>query len=968
MKTDARPDRVPRSIASAMLLALSGLAWASPLWVCGPAGAAPGALAAAQPPGARQGRPPDAVAELPLSPAVRKLIDRPFLKASEQRALRLRHGVPEAGDLESPRARAAQAALRGAWRDASLDAPEASPLDRAEAMLERGEPGAALEVLLAAQAAGAEPMRAARLAATAFERAGQWARAAQAAQPALDALLKPPSKPEQGPGSDLTPGEVAEAVRAAAVLLRARGAGAPEGDFEALMAILGQARRRDPMEHRVALAEAELLTDKDSLAQAESALREAIGLNQGCARAWAMVGQMAVGALDITAAEQIADRLDSLSRLDEVEGAAPPPASPLAAELRARAYLRLNDPERAAAALERARPAFPRRTELLAQSAAVTALGYDWPALDAALAQFDTQAALPGAQPGELPPLALLSAGKALAEARQYAKGAQLLAAARARAPHWAQPAIELGLLEMQAGRDEQALDALTAARALDPFNVRADNSLKLLRELLKHVRVEARNPDGTPAGAGGGRFVVRAREGVDAMLAAEMLPVLASIHEQVTGNAPGALAHDPPSATLIDLCANHERFAVRIAGLPQIHTIAASTGPVIAMEAPREGPGHTGTYDWERVIRHEYAHTVGLSRTGNRIPHWFTEAQAVNLELAPRDYRTCQLLARVLLRGRLFDFTKINLAFSRPEKPTDRAQAYAQGHWMLQFMLERFGPDSHLKLMDLYAQGVREEAAFQRVLGVGRDEFLAQFKPWARAQVVSWGLLPPEGQPALSDLIGSPAAEADAGADDPPAGSAPAAPRELTPQRVDELLAQHPQHPDLLELAVQAALRANNGEPTPAMAELLRRYAAARPVDPMPHRHLARLALAQGEEGVGKAIDHLEFLDAREEKLSVYAAQLAELYAQAGQPALARQKAERATRVAPYEARHRELAAALAVQAGDYPEARRHIEFLVALEPDRPIHKQRLEALARREAEKAAPNAQPGRASPAPQ
>lgn len=905
-------------------------------------------------------RPPrESAADLPLSPAVRKLIDRPFLKPSEQREARLRHGVPQPADYADATTRAALAVVRGAWTDASLSLPEANALDRAEAMLERGELAGSLRELDAAAA----PMRAARLRASAFERAGHWARAAAAARPALEALLTPPARPEAGPGGNLSPAELVEAVRAAAILLRAEGAGSPEGDFQALMGFLSQARRRDPLEYRVPLAEAELLLDKDNLAQAEAALREAIGLNQSAAHAWAHLGQMAVGGLDITAAEELADRLDALSRLDEVEGADKAPPSALAAEVRCRAYLRLNDPDRAGAALAKALSAYPARADVLAQRAAVTALSYDFEALSASLAAFDKAVSLPGADAGAAnsggPVGAVMAAGKALAEARQYAKGAELLATARRRAPNWAQPAIELGLLEMQAGRDEPALDALTAARAIDPFNVRADNSLKLLRELLKHVRVESRASDD-----GKSRFVVRAAEGIDARLAAEMIPVLERIHKQVTGDGPGGLRHDPPAATLIDLCADHARFAVRIAGLPRIHTIAASTGPIIAMEAPRDGPGHTGTYDWERVVRHEYTHTVGLSRTGNRIPHWFTEAQAVNLELAPRDYPTSQLLARVLERGQLFDFTKINLAFSRPEKPSDRAQAYAQGHWMLQFMIERFGPESHLKLMDLYATGVREEAAFQRVLGVSREEFMSQFKPWARAQVVSWGLLPREGQPTLAALLGkpdgNPAAEPEVDADadgDPPAGPArrpvrPAAPGapEVTPDRLATLLAEHPDHADLLELAVGAALQANNGEPTPAMVPLLERYAAARPVDPMPHRHLARLALA-GDDAT-KAIVHLEYLDAREEKQAVFAAQLATLYAQAGNAPAARAKAERATRVAPYEAGHRELAAALAVQAGELDDARRHIEFLIALEPDRPIHKQRLEALLRRERE----------------
>src|SRR6185436_13057722 len=123
----------------------------------------------------------------------------------------------------------------------------------------------------------------------------------------------------------------------------------------------------------------------------------------------------------------------------------------------------------------------------------------------------------------------------------------------------------------------------------------------------------------------------------------------------------------------------------------PQIHTIAAATGRCIAMETPRDGRGHLGTYDWVRVVRHEFTHTVTLARTNNRIPHWFTEAAAVYLELSPRDYPTCQLLAGALDNDRLFDMTEINTAFVRPRRQSDRQQAYAQGHWMYEFILQQW-------------------------------------------------------------------------------------------------------------------------------------------------------------------------------------------------------------------------------------------------------------------------------------
>src|SRR5690606_1170635 len=104
--------------------------------------------------------------------------------------------------------------------------------------------------------------------------------------------------------------------------------------------------------------------------------------------------------------------------------------------------------------------------------------------------------------------------------------------------------------------------------------------------------------------------------------------------------------------------------------------------------------------------------HTVTLARTRNRIPHWFTEAAAVYLEHAPRRFEQVQMLTAALQRGGLLSLDRINIAFVRPAEPNERGLAYAQGHWMYEFIVERWGGRAPLELMDLYAQGVEEREA----------------------------------------------------------------------------------------------------------------------------------------------------------------------------------------------------------------------------------------------------------------
>jgi tetratricopeptide (TPR) repeat protein len=853
------------------------------------------------------------------SESVHRALEAEYLSAAEKQDLRVFHGVWRDADLDTPQRRATAALIRGALSDPSLRDPTVAAEDRAEAAALRGELDAALTILQ-----HVDSIRAERIRAEALEGLGRGDDAAKA----LAGI-------EQHVAQSRSAAEVTEAARA--LVIRARVApqqAAEGGDFQVIAAMLSRARTDlDRLYWPAHLAESALLFSKDNRKEGGDAMTEALRLNPRAAAAWRLMGEAAVDGFNFDAAEQIARRLDSL---------ASPEVSADAAMIVARARMRQNDPEGALEALAPALVAYPLMRPLLALRAGAVSLQYDPAATDRLLTEFDTLS--PGA------PDAYFQVGRALSEARQYEMSEPYLDEAIQRAPHRSEPVTELGLMLMQAGKDQRALEVLTRAGELDPFNTRAANSLKLVRDLLTHPTIESDH------------FIVRYTPGADEVLAREMPALLETMRDRVSGTGPGGIDHDVPGKTLIDLMPDHRAFAVRIAGITAIHTMAASTGPLIAMESPREGGGHTGPYDWLRVVRHEYTHTVTLSRTHNRIPHWFTEAAAVYLEDAPRDYVTCKLLDAAYRSGTLFDMSEVNLAFVRPKKPTDRSQAYAQGHWMYQFIVERWGERAPLDLMDLYAAGEREASAFQRVLGLSQDEFLSAFHEWAGGELASWGMGPraPSVRELLvrelaSDPTKATALEQDLGrlldgaawasmTSEPGGSWRPPVPVPTRPM-VDRWLDDDPTNPDLLELAVELSLGPAQ-DASADMAPLLERYAAARPVDPLPHKLLARLYLDTEPE---RAVEHLEFLDAREQSSAAYAAELARLYAARGDLPRAIDKARRAVIVSPFDAAGRELLAGLLVQSGDLPGAEAQVQALVILEPGRAVHLDRLKAIRER-------------------
>ncbi len=867
-----------------------------------------------------------------LADQVLAVLEAQYLSDDERRDRRIFHGVWREGDLDTPQRRASAALVRGAIDDESLRDESVAAEDRAEAALLRGELEEAVGLV-----AGASSLRAIRIRAEALDGLGRSGEAAAA----LDTLVERLRTERQNSAPELV-----EGVRGLMLRTQLVGPGQAGGsDYNMMLSLLARARTEiDRLYWPAALTEAELLYSRDNRKEAAEAAMQTLSMNPQCARAWALLGRAAVDSFQFDGAEKIASRL---------ERSAEPGRSIDAAAITARARLRQNDPDGGAEALAPALEAFPRARTLLALRAAAAAVKYDFAKTVLELESLDRLS--PGHYEGPF------EVGRSLAEDRQYEESGRFLAEAAKRAPFRAEPVIELGLMEMQAARDAEALDTLTRARALDPFNTRAKNSLALVKQLMGYPTIESDH------------FIVRYKPGPDEVLAEEMPELLERMHARVTGTGPGGIDHDPDRKTLIDLSPDHRSFAVRIAGITRIHTMAAATGPMIAMESPREGAAHTGEYDWVRVVRHEYTHTVTLSRTKNRIPHWFTEAAAVYLEDSPREYSTCQLLEGALLNDGLFDLEEINLAFVRPRRPQDRGLAYAQGHWMYEYVVRKWGERAPLDLMDRYAAGARQAAAFEEVLGLSEAEFLDEFKTWAREQLVTWGMGHKEGEPSIAGLLTEEAAAT-------PEGRAELEGRlgtladgaswvmllegGLQPEWDGALpdpdlamagrwLEKHPTNPDVLEIAARLTLRENGGEPSEEMVPLLERYAAARPVDPLPHKMLAALHL-KGDPT--RAVPHLEWLDAREQKSAAYAAELTRRYAAVKDWPKAMEKVKRTTIIAPFDADYRETAAGVAIQAGDFAAAERHIVALTKIEPDREVHRTRLEAVRRMREHAAAP------------
>lgn len=807
-----------------------------------------------------------------LAKSVRAAVDDKALSDAERRKLRLFHGLFD--ELAEPD-HATPEYLLATWE---IDSPvfndeKIDVLIRAEAALMRGDSAKVLELLN-----GNLSPKARLLGGRAAVELGRNDQAIELLTPLREAF----KQKTLATAADRTIGF--EAVAMLALL-----EGKPAADYQMVMDGLGHVQQQiDRLYWPAVLAQGRLLMDKDNPEEAVGALKEVLGLNPNQSDALYMLGLIGINSYNF---QGVADAQEQLRKIN--------PAHPMAEQLEAEMLLIQRDPVGAEKAAEKALRRFPNHRHLLACNIAAKVLKYDGEAAQKLFEQYNKTS------PGNA--MALYLTGKYMSLARQYEGAEKLLNAASALQPNWPQTHIELGLLLNQAGKEEDALKALQRATALDPFNKRAANTQKMLEAVAGYKQLE------TP------HFIIKYRDEIDGALAADMPEVLENIFTDVTA----VFSHKPAKKTLIEIMPDKRWFAIRITGMPFIWTIGASTGPVIALTPPREGAHHAGPYDWARVIRHEFTHTVTLDQTANRIPHWFTEAAAVAQEPGPRDYPTARMLAEALAEDELFTLDSINWAFVRPKKKNDRALAYGQAHWMYEYLTVKFGHRTVLKALEHCRQGVPQNEIVPKATGRNPEQFLAGFKDWARAQVASWGL---NAQPPAEQLMEQ---IKQAGTD-------------KIGQKVDELLKKYPDHPDLLELAAHAAIDAA-AEESIAYAALLR-YAAARPVDPWADRELAELAIRMGRPQ--SAVAHLEQLDRLDQSNGDHAAELARLYQKIGQFDAALPAAERALYRQPYDPKLRELAATIALQAGEIDTALRHLKALTLIEPDRSMHWVRLAAL----------------------
>ncbi len=286
-----------------------------------------------------------------------------------------------------------------------------------------------------------------------------------------------------------------------------------------------------------------------------------------------------------------------------------------------------------------------------------------------------------------------------------------------------------LGMMYMRMGKEEEARKALDDAARADPFNIRVSNSIIVLKHLDRYETLKTEH------------FIIRFDAKNDSVLANFMAIYLEEIYKEL------AVQFDnrPPGPFQIQIFSRHEMFSGRVIAMPDLHTIGACTGPLVAMCSPRETSGFLQKpFNWNRVIRHELVHVFNLEQTKGLVPHWFTEGLAVRYEGPHIPPSWHALLAEKVANNELLDLDNILLGFVRPRSQAQWQQAYLQSLLYVEYLTKTHGEKSIGKMLAAFAEGLDTGPALEKACGVKKEAFEKGYRVFLAEKVKKDAALAP--------------------------------------------------------------------------------------------------------------------------------------------------------------------------------------------------------------------------------
>ena len=406
-------------------------------------------------------------------------------------------------------------------------------------------------------------------------------------------------------------------------------------------------------------------------------------------------------------------------------------------------------------------------------------------------------------------------------------------------------PAIrELSQTLLRLGHEEEGWQLVDRVHTEDGYDVVAFNLLELRDELAQFRTLT-------------GDGVIVRMAGNEAAICG---PRVVELLERARGVLCAKYQTDLEGPVTVEIFPNPNDFAVRTFGMPAVSGyLGVCFGRVITANSPASQAG--SPTNWQAVLWHEFCHAVTLEATSNRMPRWLSEGISVYEEsqadptwgqqMAPR-YR------QMILEGELTPVGQLSGAFMSPPSALHLQFAYYESSLVVQFLIERFGMDSLLGIL----QDLRRGLAFNEALERNTDGLEAveeDFAEYAKNLAENYGSEVDWADHNLTAVLSD---------DDP--------------QRLARWVGEHPNH--LASLDAYAAQLQENGDIDSAR-DVLRKRLALLPDDVGSASAAAQLAKLERRSGRTEAErEILQYISERSDDLLDVELRLMDLAEAAGQ------------------------------------------------------------------------------------
>lgn len=453
-----------------------------------------------------------------------------------------------------------------------------------------------------------------------------------------------------------------------------------------------------------------LLLSKYNQPDAADAFKEALAINSRAAPVYAAAGQLALLSFETAEAKKAADRALEIN-----------PSLLDAHHLQADIHFCNVEPQRAAEVLRVALELNPNSAQTLGRLAAAYAAldGFHGDDPGPRASEIIRKVNKQNPRAGDF----YLALGDSLDKLRRFPAAERYYAEAAKRMPQLDTVHGQLGMTQMRLGNEDHAKKVLRESFAADPFNIRVSNTLDVLEVLEGYATKETDH------------FIIKYDPHKDGILATYVAEYLEEIYPQLCKQ----FAFEPKQKSLFEIfneakgTDGHGWFSARMVGLPHVHTIGACAGKMVAMQSPIGG---SRSFNWARVMKHEFVHVLNLQQTDFNIPHWFTEALAVLNEGYPRSSDWNRVLVAAADKDKLFTLENINFGFIRPHNSDQWTLAYCQAELYAEYMLKRFGNQALAKLLAAYSQNLATPEAIERAFGTSKADFEKGYREHVAAVV----------------------------------------------------------------------------------------------------------------------------------------------------------------------------------------------------------------------------------------